>query len=97
MYLVFDLLYLNKEDLMGLPLGAQARDLKEALAERGLHSVQRRHRRPGNRVLPCGARTRPGGDHGETKREPVFARAPVGKLAQNQGQNAAGGCNRRRY
>jgi hypothetical protein len=31
-------------------------------------------------------RTRSGGDHGETKRKPVFARAPVGKLAQNQDQ-----------
>jgi hypothetical protein len=95
MYLVFDLLYLNGESLIDLPPGTQGRDFKEARAQRGIHSVQRRHRRSGNRVLPCGTRTRSGGDHGETKRKPVFARAPVGKLAQNQGQNAARDCSRR--
>jgi bifunctional non-homologous end joining protein LigD len=67
---------------MGLPLVRRREILKKLLPKGGLHSVQRRHRSSGNRVLPCGARTRLGGDHGETKREPVFARAPVGKLAQ---------------
>jgi hypothetical protein len=84
-------------DADGIPRFGQARDFKKALTERGIHSVRRRHRRPGHRVLPCGARTRSGGHHGETKRKPVFARAPVGKLAQNQGQNAARGCNRRHH
>src|SRR6266436_3039884 len=97
MYLVFDLLYLNGEYLIDLPLVRRRETLKKLVPKQGSIRFQRRHRRSGNRVLPCDPRTRSGGDHGETKRKPVFARAPVGKLAQNQGQNAARGSNRRRH
>jgi ATP-dependent DNA ligase len=42
-YFVFDLLYLNGEDLTGVPPGTQARDLEGALAEGGSNPIQRCH------------------------------------------------------
>jgi hypothetical protein len=67
MYLVFDLLYLNGEDLMGLPLVRRREILKKLLPKEGPIRFSEAIEGRGKRILSCGTGARPGGDDGEKK------------------------------
>jgi ATP-dependent DNA ligase len=77
-FCVFDLLYLDGEDVRERPLIERKRMLRRIVPERG--SRRGRRRAP----LSAGLRARPGGHRGQAAAQPVYHRARQPGMAEDQ-------------